>query len=113
MCWRRAAAKAGWKRTGGRMSPMADFLLELFSEEIPARMQARACDDLARLFNERMADAGLKAGAVETYVTPRRLALIARALPTETEAVRAAPRGPRADAPGPALGGVPRDADGP
>src|SRR3546814_6006700 len=78
MCWRRAAAKAGWKRTGGRMSPMADFLLELFSEEIPARMQARACDDLARLFNERMADAGLKAGAVETYVTPRRLALIAR-----------------------------------
>ncbi|API58317.1 glycine--tRNA ligase subunit beta [Tardibacter chloracetimidivorans] len=84
---------------------MADFLLELFSEEIPARMQARACDDLARLFNEQMADAGLKAGAVETYATPRRLALIARALPTETEAVREERRGPRADAPEQALAG--------
>ena len=84
---------------------MADFLLELFSEEIPARMQAKACDDLARLFNEQMTDAGLKAGAVETYATPRRLALIARGLPLETEAVREERRGPRADAPEQALAG--------
>src|SRR3546814_2912414 len=42
----------------GRSCPVADFLLELFSEEIPARMQAKACDDLARLFNEQMAAAG-------------------------------------------------------
>src|SRR3546814_1977929 len=83
----------------GRSCPVADVLLELFSEEIPARMQAEACDDLARLFNEQMADAGLKAGAVETYATPRRLALIARGLPLETEAVREERRGPRADAP--------------
>src|SRR3546814_5885276 len=56
-------------------------------------MQAKACDDLARLFNEQMADAGLKAGAEETYATPRRLALIARGLPLETEAVREERRG--------------------
>src|SRR3546814_18530955 len=72
----------------GRSCPVADFLLELFSEEIPARMQAKACADLARLFNEQMADAGLKAGAVETYPTPRRLARIGRRLPRENEAVR-------------------------
>src|SRR3546814_2727434 len=52
-----------------------------------------------------MADAGLKAGAVETYATPRRLAPIARGLPLETEAVREERRGPRADAPEQALAG--------
>src|SRR3546814_14358568 len=85
--------------------PVADFLLDPCSEEIPARKQAKACDDVARLFNEQMADAGLKAGAVETYATPRRLALIARGLPLETEAVREERRGPRADAPEQALAG--------
>src|SRR3546814_10666278 len=83
----------------GRSCPVADFLLELFSEEIPARMRAKACDDLARLFNEQMADAGLKAGAVENYATPRRIALIARRLPLETETVREARRGPSAGEP--------------
>src|SRR3546814_8535347 len=52
-----------------------------------------------------MADAGLKAGAVETYATPRRLALIARGLPLETAAVSEERRGPRADAPEQALAG--------
>src|SRR3546814_61798 len=89
----------------GRSCPVADFLLELFSEEIPARMQAKACDDLARLFNAQMADAGLKAGAVETSAKPPRLALLARGLPLETEAVREERRGPRADAPEQALAG--------
>ena len=60
---------------------MADFLLELLSEEIPARMQDKARADLARLFAEQLAEAGLGARAVETYATPRRLALIARGLP--------------------------------
>ncbi len=59
---------------------MADFLLELLSEEIPARMQDKARADLARLFEEQLAEAGLKAEAIETYATPRRLALIARGL---------------------------------
>ncbi|HYI63770.1 MAG TPA: glycine--tRNA ligase subunit beta [Allosphingosinicella sp.] len=84
---------------------MADFLLELLSEEIPARMQARACADLARLFEEELAEAGLKAEAIETYATPRRLALIARGLPAETKAVSEEMKGPRAGAPPQALEG--------
>ncbi|MEA3029032.1 MAG: glycyl-tRNA synthetase beta chain [Sphingomonadales bacterium] len=84
---------------------MADFLLELLSEEIPARMQDKARADLARLFEEELAEAGLKAESVETYATPRRLALIARALPDETETVNEEIKGPRAAAPPQALQG--------
>jgi len=84
---------------------MSDFLLELLSEEIPARMQAKARADLARLFGEQLAAAGLAAQAVETYATPRRLALIARGLPAETEAVSEELKGPRTSAPPQALEG--------
>ncbi len=65
---------------------MADFLLELLSEEIPARMQAKARNDLARLFAEATGEAGLTTGAVETHSTPRRLVLIARGVAEATEA---------------------------
>ena len=78
---------------------MADFLLELMSEEIPARMQAKARNELARLFAECTGEAGLKTGAIETYSTPRRLALIAREVAEETEAVREELKGPRTSAP--------------
>jgi glycyl-tRNA synthetase beta chain len=84
---------------------MADFLLELLSEEIPARMQAKAEADLARLFAEQLAAAGLKAEAIETFSTPRRLALIARGLPGETEVVREEVKGPRVGAPPQAMEG--------
>ncbi|HEX8645210.1 MAG TPA: glycine--tRNA ligase subunit beta [Allosphingosinicella sp.] len=84
---------------------MADFLLELLSEEIPARMQAKASADLARLFEAEIAKAGLAAEAIETYATPRRLALIARGLPAETAAVREETKGPRTSAPPQALEG--------
>ena len=84
---------------------MADFLLELLSEEIPARMQARAAADLARLFEAEIGEAGLKAESVETYVTPRRLALVARGLPTDTESVSEEIKGPRSSAPPQALEG--------
>ncbi|OHT21880.1 glycine--tRNA ligase subunit beta [Edaphosphingomonas haloaromaticamans] len=84
---------------------MMDFLLELRSEEIPARMQEKACADLARLFEGEIARAGLKADGIETYATPRRLALIARGLPVETAAVSEELKGPRADAPAQALEG--------
>jgi glycyl-tRNA synthetase beta chain len=84
---------------------MADFLLELLSEEIPARMQDKARQDLARLFSEQLSGAGLAADAVETFATPRRLALIARGLPSETAAVREETKGPRASAPPQALEG--------
>ncbi|MGZ8337884.1 MAG: glycine--tRNA ligase subunit beta, partial [Allosphingosinicella sp.] len=84
---------------------MADFLLELLSEEIPARMQTRASADLAHLFAETIGEAGLRAQSVEAYATPRRLALIARGLPAETETVREERKGPRADAPDAAIQG--------
>ena len=52
---------------------MAELLLELFSEEIPARMQARAADDLKRLVTEGLKAQGLGVGEAEAYATPRRL----------------------------------------
>jgi len=84
---------------------MTDFLLELLSEEIPARMQAKARVDLERLFVAQMAEAGLKAGAITVYSTPRRLALIARGLPEQTEAVSEEAKGPPEAAPDQAVEG--------
>ena len=84
---------------------MTDFLLELRSEEIPARMQDDARANLKRLFEAELAKAGLKADDIATYATPRRLALIAYGLPLETEAVSEERKGPRADAPDAALQG--------
>jgi glycyl-tRNA synthetase beta chain len=84
---------------------VTDFLLELRSEEIPARMQDKAREDLARLFAAELDKAGLAAAAIETYATPRRLALIARDLPAETAAVSEETKGPRVGAPPQALEG--------
>jgi len=84
---------------------VTDFLLELRSEEIPARMQDKARDDLARLFAAELEKAGLRADAIVTFATPRRLALIARDLPEATEAVSEEIKGPRAGAPPQALEG--------
>lgn len=84
---------------------MADFLLELACEEIPARMQPKAKEDLARLFAEALAKAGLSTGAIETFATPRRLALIARGLPRATSAVSEETKGPKVGAPPQALEG--------
>ena len=84
---------------------MTDFLLELRSEEIPARMQAGARADLAKLFAKELDAAGLKAGEVTVWSTPRRLALIARDLPLATEAVSEEVKGPRTSAPEQALEG--------
>ncbi len=84
---------------------MADFLLELLSEEIPARMQEKAAADLVRLFAAELARAGLAAATIEPFVTPRRLALIARGLPPATPPVSDERRGPRADAPAQAIAG--------
>ena len=84
---------------------MSDFLLELRCEEIPARMQAGARAELKKLFAKEMAEAGVSAANVTVWSTPRRLALIARALPTATEAVREEVKGPRSSAPPQALEG--------
>ena len=84
---------------------MTDFLLELRSEEIPARMQVKAKEDLARLFNDALLKAGLAAASVETFATPRRLALIATGLPLATEAVSEETKGPKVGAPPQAMEG--------
>jgi glycyl-tRNA synthetase beta chain len=84
---------------------MADFLLELLSEEIPARMQSKARNDLARLFAERTEAAGLQTGSIDVFSTPRRLALIARDVAEATEASREEVKGPRSSAPTQALDG--------
>jgi len=83
----------------------ADFLLELRSEEIPARMQAGARNDLARMLAEELERAGIAAEAIDAWSTPRRLALVARGLPLETQAVREELKGPRTAAPAQALEG--------
>ncbi len=84
---------------------MSDFLLELRSEEIPARMQARAREDLARLFAGELEKAGLAAAAIVTFATPRRLVLIAHGLPEATEPVSDEIKGPKAGAPPQAIEG--------
>src|SRR5690242_20714357 len=84
---------------------MADFLLELLSEEIPARMQAGARNSLARLFAECTSEAGLETGAVDVHSTPRRLVLIARDVAESTGATREEIKGPRSSAPPQALEG--------
>ncbi len=89
---------------------MTDFLLELLSEEIPARMQGKARADLEKLFTDQLAAAGLKAQSLQTFSTPRRLALIARGLPETTEAVSEELKGPPADAPDAAVEGFLRKA---
>ena len=87
------------------MDGVSDFLLELRSEEIPARMQAGARAELEKLFRQQMQAAGVSPGEVIVWSTPRRLALIARDLPDATEAVREETKGPRSSAPSQALEG--------
>ncbi|MDP2696760.1 glycine--tRNA ligase subunit beta [Thalassospira sp.] len=84
---------------------MAELLLELFSEEIPARMQARASEDLQKLVTDGLAAADLAFERVETLVTPRRLTLIIDGLPEKQPDLREERRGPRADAPEKAIAG--------
>ena len=84
---------------------VTDFILELRSEEIPARMQDRAREDLAKLFAAELAKAGLAAGEIATYATPRRLTLIARGLPAQTTATAEETKGPKSSAPPQALEG--------
>jgi len=84
---------------------MSDFLLELRSEEIPARMQAGARAELEKLFRREMDAAGVEIGEVSVWSTPRRLALIARGLPESTRAVREEAKGPPEGAPDAAVEG--------
>jgi len=84
---------------------MPQLLLELFSEEIPARMQAQAARDLERMFADRLKDAGLASQSLKTYAGPRRLTLVAEGLPAAQEDRVEERKGPRANAPEQALEG--------
>ena len=84
---------------------MPDLLIELFSEEIPARMQARAADDLRRLMTDGLVEAGLTYGSAGAFATPRRLALSVTDLLADSPATREERKGPRADAPDKAIAG--------
>jgi len=84
---------------------MSDFLLELRSEEIPARMQKGARAELEKLFRREMGAADVALNDLTIWSTPRRLALIARELPNATEAVREEAKGPPESAPDQAIDG--------
>ena len=84
---------------------MAQFLLELFSEEIPARMQGGAARDLERMAAERLKAAGLTYDALTTFAGPRRLTLVVEGLPKATPDREEELKGPRANAPEQALEG--------
>jgi glycyl-tRNA synthetase beta chain len=84
---------------------MADLLIELFSEEIPARMQARAGDDLKKLVTDGLVEAGLTYSSAAAFTTPRRLALTVEGLPAMSPDTREERKGPRTDAPEKALEG--------
>ncbi len=84
---------------------MPELLLELLSEEIPARMQARAAEDLRRGVTERLTGAGLAFKEARAYVTPRRLALVVTGLPAKQPDTQEEKKGPRLDAPEKAIQG--------
>jgi glycyl-tRNA synthetase beta chain len=89
---------------------MPDFLLELFSEEIPARMQARAAEDLRRLVTDALVGAGLPYEGAKAFVTPRRLALAVKGVPVRQPDVKEEKKGPRIGAPDGAIQGFLRAA---
>ena len=84
---------------------MPDLLLELFSEEIPARMQTRAASDLKKLVTDGLVEAGLTYASAGAFSTPRRLTLAVEGLTGESGPAREERKGPNADAPDAALQG--------
>src|SRR5580693_7160139 len=84
---------------------MPDLLLELFSEEIPARMQARAAEDLRKLVTDRLVEAGLVYEGAKAFVTPRRLTLAVHGVPVRQSDLREEKKGPRVGAPDNAIAG--------
>src|SRR5579859_481004 len=89
---------------------MPDLLLELFSEEIPARMQERAAEDLRRLVETKLAALQLSGTSARGYVTPRRLTLVVEGLPERQPDREVEVKGPRVGAPEQALAGFLRSA---
>ena len=84
---------------------MPDLLLELFSEEIPARMQARAAEDLKKLVTDRLVAAGLLYEGAKAFATPRRLALAVQGVPARQPDLKEEKKGPRVGSPEGAIKG--------
>src|SRR5436309_3858415 len=84
---------------------MPDLLLELFSEEIPARMQGKAADDLKKIVTDRLVDAGLVYEGARAFVTPRRLTLFVQGVPARQSDLKEERKGPRVGAPEGAIAG--------
>src|ERR1700691_2620696 len=84
---------------------MPDLLFELFSEEIPARMQARAAEDLRKLVTDRLVEAVLVYEGAKAFVTPRRLTLAVHGVPVRQPDLREEKKGPRVGAPEQAVAG--------
>src|SRR5579885_1697921 len=84
---------------------MPDLLLELLSEEIPARMQARGAEDLRQMVTDRLVDAGLTYEGAKAFATPRRLALSVHGIPARQPDLREEKKGPRVGAPENAIAG--------
>ena len=78
---------------------MPDLLIELFSEEIPARMQRRASEDLRDRVTGGLGEAGLTFGETHAFATPRRLTLVVEGLDAKSPTIVEERKGPRADAP--------------
>ncbi|MEX0839632.1 MAG: glycine--tRNA ligase subunit beta [Parvibaculum sp.] len=89
---------------------MSELLLELFSEEIPARMQKRASDDLVRLVTDALKEAGVEGRNARAFATPRRLTLVVDGLPDKTPDVKEERKGPKVGAPQQAVDGFLRAA---
>ncbi|RXH42869.1 glycine--tRNA ligase subunit beta [Bradyrhizobium zhanjiangense] len=84
---------------------MPELLLELFSEEIPARMQAKAADDLRRLVTDKLVAEGLVYEGAKAFATPRRLALTVHGIPARQPDLRTERRGPKVGGPDAAVQG--------
>src|SRR5829696_7156282 len=92
-------------RSATAPSLMPDLLLELLSEEIPARMQRRAAEDLKKLVTDALVERGFLYEGAQAFATPRRLALHVTGLPAMGQDVREERRGPRVGAPDKAIAG--------
>ena len=106
----RARPREGLRRSlgshrSGQGGLMPDLLLELFSEEIPARMQAKAADDLRRMVTDKLVAEGLVYEGAKAFATPRRLALTVHGIPARQSDLKTERRGPKIGAPDAAVQG--------
>src|SRR5262249_20772626 len=100
----RGDCREGWRLT------MPELLLELFSEEIPARMQGRAAEDLRRLITDGLKAQGVEAGGGQAFAPPRRPTLVGEGVPAKSPDISEERKGPRVNAPAQAILGFVKSA---